>query len=463
MHRPSLLAALILTLSACAPAAPTLAPTAASAAPTQIVFPTATLHPTPIPDTLFVDPSVSLGPISPLVYGSNYGPWLTVPFYMLPQAYESGIKILRFPAGAWGDHNNVTPLQIDQFMDFASKVGATAIFHVRLLDGTPEQAAEMVRYTNVEKKYNVQYWAIGNEPTLFDAELKLRGESYDTERFNREWRTFAEAMKEVDPTIKLVGAEINQFSFDPTPGATTNFSERDEKWFIEFLKANGDLVDVVSFHRYPFPRSRVSGPPSIDELRQNAQEWDKIIIHARELINRYAGRDLPIAITEFNSAYDKSVGGDATPDSHYNAIWLADVLGRMIKNDVFMANEWALTAKGGFGGLGLIGALDVYPAYYTYQLYKQFGSELIYSSSDDPDLSVYAAIRADGVLTIMVINLSLEPKEKHIQIGNRTQAEAGTWLFDPTHHAEPMGGLDLSQEIMIAPQSVLFLEVQEYR
>jgi hypothetical protein len=42
----------------------------------------------------------------------------------------------------------------------------------------------------------------------------------------------------------------------------------------------------------------------------------------------------------------------------------------MIKNHVFMANEWALTAKGGFGGLGLIGSLDMYPAYYAYQLYK---------------------------------------------------------------------------------------------
>ena len=154
---------------------------------------------------------MSLGPISPLIYGSNYGPWLTVPFYNLQQAYDSGIRILRFPAGAWGDHNDVTHLQIDQFMDFANKMGATAIFHVRLLDGTPEQAAEMVRYTNLERKYNVQYWSIGNEPTLFDAEVKIKGQSYDIERFNQEWRTFAEAMKKVDPTIKLVGAEINSF------------------------------------------------------------------------------------------------------------------------------------------------------------------------------------------------------------------------------------------------------------
>jgi hypothetical protein len=463
MHRLSAIAFLVLILSACTPSVPTLVPVTATATavPTATLLPTATFVPTPVPDTLFVDPSKSLGPISPLVYGSNYGPWLTVPFYMLPQAFDSGIKILRFPAGAWGDHNNVTHLQIDQFMDFAHQMGATAVFHVRLLDGTPEQAAEMVRYTNLEKKYNVEYWSIGNEPTLFDAELKNRGESYDTERFNREWRTFAEAMKKVDPTIKLVGAEINQFSYDPTPGATTNFGQRDEEWFIEFLKANGDLVDIVSFHRYPFPSSRVSGPPSIDELRQNAQEWDKIIIHARELIHEHTGRDLPIAVTEFNSAYDKSVGGEATPDSHYNAIWLGDVLGRMIKNDVFMANEWALTAKGGFGGLGLIGGLDLYPAYYTYQLYKKFGTELVFSSSDDPDLSIYAARREDGALTIMVINLSLEERTKTVQIVEQSQVRAETWLFDPAHKAENMGIFALSGPITFPPQSMTLYVLQE--
>lgn len=462
MRRLSAITLLVLFLSACAPSAPTLPPLTptASAVPTPTLPPTPTLIPTPVPDTLFVDPSLSLGPISMLVYGSNYGPWLTVPFYMLPQAFDSGIKILRFPAGAWGDHNNVTHLQIDQFMDFANEMGATAVFHVRLLDGTPEQAAEMVRYTNVEKKYNVEYWAIGNEPTLFDAELKNRGESYDIERFNKEWRTFAEAMKNVDPTIKLVGAEINQFSYDPTPGATTNFGPRDEEWFIEFLKSNGDLVDIVSFHRYPFPRSRVSGPPSIDELRQNAQEWDKIISHARELIHEHTGRDLPIAVTEFNSAYDKSVGGEATPDSHYNAIWLADVLGRMIKNDVFIANEWALTAKGGAGGLGLIGALDLYPSYYTYQLYKKFGNELVYSSSDDPDLSIYAARRKDGALTIMVINLSLEERTKTIQIAAESQVRAETWLFDPAHKAENMGMSALSGPTTFPPQSVTLYILQ---
>ncbi len=186
----------------------------------------------------------------------------------------------------------------------------------------------------------------------------------------------------------------------------------------------------------------------------NAQEWDKIFVHARELIHQYTGRDIPIAVTEFNSAYDKSVGQDTTPDSHYNAIWMAAVLGSMIKNKVFMANEWYLTAKGGSGGSGLISAYNVFPSYYTYQMYKKFGNQLIYSSSDDPDLSICAARREDGLLTVMIVNLALEEKTKAIHIGDQTQVQAEAWLFDPTHKAENVGKVDLSKDSIFPPRSV---------
>jgi hypothetical protein len=148
------------------------------------------------------------------------------------------------------------------------------------------------------------------------------------------------------------------------------------------------------------------------------------------------------------------VGKETTPDSHYNAIWMAAVLGSMIKNKVFMANEWYLTAKGGSGGLGLISGYGLFPSYYTYQMYKKFGNELIYSSSDDPDLQVYAARREDGALTVMVGNLSLEEKTKAIRIGDQTEVQAEAWLFDSDHKAENIGSMQLSGEIVFPPQSI---------
>jgi hypothetical protein len=453
-----ILLSLVLIISGCGtgatpPSTPTPGTPTPTLPPTATPFPTSTPIPTPVPGMLYVDPATSLGPISPLVYGTNYGPWLVVSLDMMPAVQDLGLTILRFPAGEWGDKNDVRGYLLDAFMDFTNKMGATLMFSVRMLDGNPAQAAAFVQYAK-DKNYNIQYWSIGNEPTLYNAMMETRGETYDIDRFNKEWRVFAEAMKAVDPTIKLVGPEINQFSFSTSPGATTNFGPRDEEWLVEFLKANGDLVDVVSFHRYPFPATRTSGAPSFEELRANTQEWDKIIAHARELIHQHAGRDIPIAVTEFNSMYGTPSGGETTPDSHFNAIWMADVLGRMIKNGVVMANEWALATKGGSGGSGLVGQYEVLPAYYTYQMYKKFGTELVYSSSDDPNVSIYAARQADGTLTVMVINLSLEKQTKNIQLGDQTSVQAEAWLFDPDHKAENIGNVELSGKIEVPAQSV---------
>jgi hypothetical protein len=157
--------------------------------------------------------------------------------------------------------------------------------------------------------------------------------------------------------------------------------------------------------------------------------------------------------------YGTPVGGETTPDSHFNAIWMADVLGRMIKNGVFISNQWYLAAKGGSGGSGLVGQFEPLPAYYTYRMYKMFGSELVYSSSDDPNVTIYAARRDNGALTVIVINLSAEEQTKPLQIGDQTAVQAEAWLFDPTHKAERIGTVELSSEITVPSQSVTLLVI----
>ena len=379
---------------------PTLAQTLT---PSPSLFPSAAITPSPVPNTLYVDPGIDLGPISPYLFGSNYGPWVAIPFDMIQSAFNSDITILRFPGGSWGDQNNLQPYNIDTFMGILKQMNAGAMINVRLENGTPQQAAQLVQYVNIGKKYNVRYWAIGNEPSLYAADTKS---DYDTVQFNKDWRAFALAMKAVDPSIQLIGPEIHQFT-DQRDQNPKDSSGRD--WMTEFLKANGDLVDIVSFHRYPFPQSNTSSETTIGQLHQNLYQWDRIIVYLRNLIHQTTGRDLPIAVTEFNSDYTKVAGGQASPDSYYNAIWTADVLGRLMRNKVFMADQWMLTSEqGDADGWGLIGDGELRPSYYVYQMYHKFGNELIYSSSSNSDLSVYAAKRADGSITIMVINLSLK-------------------------------------------------------
>ena len=422
LGKPYLFILLCIAFAACR--SPALAPSSAQ-----------TAIPTPSSGILAVDPAVNLGPISPYLLGSNYGPWIAVPADMLPAAFTSGVKAIRFPGGAWGDRNDLKPYHLDPFIDFCRQVGAIPTISVRLRDGTPQQAADLVRYANVEKQYGVVHWSIGNEPTLFAAELQTlgRADDYDTEQFNTEWREFALAMKAVDPDIKLLGPEIHQFNYDD------NFNPKDSAgrdWMIEFLKANGDLVDVVTFHRYPFPTSRDNPNVTIEELRQHTQEWEKTIIYLRGLIEENTGRDIPIAVTEVNTHWNNAVGGEATPDSHYNAVWLAEMLGQLMRQDVFMVNHWLLTSHGGYGGWGLIGRGELRPSYYVYQLYSQFGADLVYAASGVEDISIYAARRDDGALTLLIVNLADTEKQATLQVQGTAPAPEELWRLDPQHLPE---------------------------
>ncbi len=449
MNRP--LFALILSLFtfwgvACRqPAAP--APPAATAVPTAVIAPT------PAPGTLVVETAVAEGAISPYLLGSNYGPWVAVPVDMLPAAFNSGVTVVRFPGGAWGDRNDLKPYQIDYFMDFVRQMGAAATISVRLREGTPEQAAELVRYVNIEKQYGVEYWSIGNEPTLFAAELQTLGKAddYDTAQFNQEWRAFATAMKAVDPTIKLLGPEVHQFTYNE---ATNPKDSSGRDWMIEFLKANGDMVDVVTFHRYPFPAGQNSA--TIADLRAQTGEWAKTMAYLRGLIQELTGRNIPIAITEVNTHWNQAVGGEATPDSHYNAIWLAETLGQLLRQDVFMVNHWMLTSQGGQGGWGLIGRGEVRPSYYVYQLYSQFGTERVYAESGTADVSVYAARRADGALTVMVVNLADSEQQTSLQLPPEIPAQAELWRLDQAQTPETAVPFTLPDDgrLMLPAQSV---------
>ncbi|HEX6033053.1 MAG TPA: hypothetical protein VFY83_01420, partial [Anaerolineales bacterium] len=123
--------------------------------------------PTPVPEALFVDPGTSLGPISPYIFGTNYGPMHAVTLEVMPRVEEAGFTTLRFPGGAWTDTVDMKPFQIDMLMTFAKQVGAMPTISVRMLNGKPETAAELVRYTNIEKKYGVTYWSISNEPSIY--------------------------------------------------------------------------------------------------------------------------------------------------------------------------------------------------------------------------------------------------------------------------------------------------------
>jgi hypothetical protein len=409
------------------------------------------------PNTCLVAPDIRLGGINSLVYGVNHGPWAVITDKTLPLAQEARITMIRYPGGNWGDENDLQPYHIDQFALLAEQLGSEVSLNVRLHNGTPEQAADLVRYANVENDYNIRYWGIGNEPTLF---ATSRDEpDYGVERFNEEWRAFAEAMKAVDDSILLIGPELHQF------GSTLESTPKDPfdlDWMTEFLKANGDLVDIVSIHRYPFPQGGGGRAATVDELTAASKEWDEIIPYLRGLIIETTGEDLPIAVTEVNSHWSNAIGGEATPDSFINAIWWADALGRMINNDVDVVNYFSLQSNNSTGGYGLFGRSEPRPTYYVYKIFQDFGDERVFAACDDPDLGIYSALDDEDGLSIIIVNLGEEMVSKSLVIENENLNLVSAERFDETNLLHPLE-LNLFEDLEnfeIPPYSITLLKFE---
>lgn len=418
----------------------------ATPAPTPPPVPTAVPTPTA---GLFVDAGSDQGPISPLVYGTNDGPWLAVPLALQPQVQAAKLTTLTFPGGNYGDQYDLQTYQVDQFIAYCRTLGAEPRIVVRLKGSTSAKAADLVKYVNVTMGYAVKYWGIGNE-----ADLYANGDvpDYTVDKYNADWREFAQAMRVVDPAIKLIGPDVSQFTANPTD----TYMKARVAWLSSFLKANGDLVDIVSIHRYPLPKDTQT-PITVDDLRAGGKEWDQIIPALRTLIKAQTGKDLPVAVTEINSSWVANAGTDWSMDSHMNAIWFADVLGRLIEQKVDMVDQFALATQ-----YGIVGNQAVNPIYYDYLMYQHFGTELVRSASDDPLVSIYASKRSDGTLAVMIVNLSATTQTKQMTILGWWGTSAEEWLFDQAHKAEKIGTAPLGDgSITLAAESVTLLIVEK--
>lgn len=414
--------------------------------------------PTNYPSGVFViDTASDLGEISPYVLGMNHGPWGELGLNNIEPAKASGITFLRWPGGNWGDRNDLQPWMVDNFIRQAEMMNAEPSITVRLPNSTPEAAAEWVRYVNIEKNYGVKYWAIGNEASLFAADTSLGEETWDAVACAERWREFAQAMKKVDPSIILYGPDTHQFKGDP---AVDPKDAAGRDFLREFLRINGDLVDIVTVHRYPFPACLNCGAPSKAELLGNTPEWDTIVPNLRRVIKEVTGKELPVGIMEWNSNWSNISGAETSPDSFLGALWTADVLGRMIRQRPELLAYWTLKSGGTNSGHGLMSSYEIRPSYYVFQMYKKFGSRLLAANADDPMVSLFAAKREDGAVTAIFVNRGDAAVKTILKLDKGdSMVVTEAYLFDQTHNAEaftpPM--FRSGDPVELAPLSVTLL------
>ncbi len=288
--------------------------------------------------------------------------------------------------------------QIDAMVAYARAVGAEPILQVPVLGDTAgaqptaQTAADMVTYTNVTKKYGIKYFAIGNEPDVYADQATASAPSrpgYTAADVCTTLATFVAAMKGVDPSIKIVGPDL-AYRYQANNG---NYD-----WLTPILQGCGNLLDVVSIHRYPFEakQSTASG------AQNDAAAFRQVIASVRGIMDRTGQAGKPLALTEMNVAYDATtcVLG-ASPGTVGAALWMLDQLGTAIQLGLWTSAVWDISDTDEWS-LGLIGLPPGHvprPPYYAYQLFADhFGPTVLDVSSAPAGVNVYASrnAAADG-------------------------------------------------------------------
>ena len=318
-------------------------------------------------------------------------------------ARAAGVALWRFPGGCLA-HNyawkkTIGPLEkrgdfrfgVDEFLKLCAATRAAPLFTLPDYSGTPQDAADLVEYLNAPadarhpwaqqraanghpRPYRVKWFELGNESDHGNHAL-LPPRRFSPEQYAEYARLMAGAMKRVDPSVQ-VGIV--------TAGLTAN-----DAWNPVVLAKCGAFADFVVVHHYAV--SYQSDDPHVDEGKLMAatmasgEQFEHQLGEYRALIARYAGRPLPLALTEFNVGF---VQQQPKPYrfSWGAALWSADYARVLLRpqNHVLMANYWQFV-NGYWGQIQGGGERwTPRPAYAAFRLWTRFGPQLLETQTDAP-------------------------------------------------------------------------------
>lgn len=253
---------------------------------------------------------------------------------VLREIRQMGVPIIRYPGGnfvsgynwldgvgpkrdrpavldkAW---NTIDSNQFgtDEFLAWCKLAGAQPLMGLNLGTGTPEQAAALVEYCNVEKgtrwsdlrrqygvaqPYNVTHWCLGNE---MDGPWQIGHMS--ARDYGMKAADAARQMRYVDPSLKLVACGSSG------PSMPTYL-----QWDQQVLEQCYDYVDAISLHRY-FGNDGKTGGDSSRYLALNLEMERQIaqvaavcdVVQAR----KRSPKKLWLSFDEWNVWY-RATGGD---------------------------------------------------------------------------------------------------------------------------------------------------------
>lgn len=393
-----------------------------------------------------VDAAASLTKIPATAWGLNTAVWdanlrdAAVPALLT----QAGVAALRYPGGSTSDvynwqTNSIVPGQgsyanpnnnFDAFMGVARSVGATPILTVNYGSnpagnggGDPNHAAAWVRYANITKSYGVKYWEVGNEVygngqygSAWETDLHAQ---HDPATYGRNVVQFANAMKAVDPTIKI-GVVL------AAPGRWPDGVAPD--WNSNVLAQCGAAIDFVAVHWYPQDPYNESDAGLLAAPQHPTTGVAAMTAKLKTLITQYGGANaakIEIMVTETNSV---SYNPGKQTLSIVNAMFTADNMATWIGQGAANVDVWGLhngavwgNASGSlfgtsnYGDYGVLSngqsgepaANTLFPTYHGMRMVSllgRAGDTLVATTSSNALLTTHAAKQANGGLALLLIN-----------------------------------------------------------
>ncbi|WP_370266028.1 LPXTG cell wall anchor domain-containing protein [Streptomyces sp. V4I8] len=347
----------------------------------------------------------------------------------------AGVRQLRYPGGSgaddyhwkthtYGDGSGWIPsnTDFDHFMATAKKVGAQPILTANYGSGTPQEAADWVKYANVDKGYGVKYWEIGNE--VYGNGHYGNGKGWETDNhadkspkeYGKNLVAYAKAMKAVDPKVKI-GAVLTTPGFWPdaekAPGDSAD-------WNNTVLSIAGRSIDFVIVHWYP-------GGTTTADLLNTPSRITGVRSSLRSLIAKYTGANaasVEIAVTETDGV------GSPALTSQAAALFAPDTYMTWFEQGATHVDWWNLhngtseaptTVHGQTdyrdGGVLSAGTCaggkcqprrdTPFPTYWgirSLTALAQPGDTMVKSSSGNSSVTVHAVRNSNGGLNVMLTN-----------------------------------------------------------
>ena len=375
-----------------------------------------------------VDANGERGVVSPLIFGQNieaadefgifseqhnksenaHGLWEAeagkpVPV-MLALAKELKVGALRYPGGCLVHNFNwqatIGPVAgrpdfrfgLDEWLELCRLLGAEPVYTVADYFGTADDAAALVEYLNAPandrhpwamkraanghpEPYGVKWFELGNESDHGNHQVKP-SRKFSAEEYVAWAREYARRMKAVDAGIK-VGVVT-----PPGDGRDAN-----GEWNQTVLRGTGDFADFVVVHFYVPHLMKGADLALVNQACMAQTEQLGVRLRQyREMMKASAGRELPIAITEFNVAAADVEQPVAYRFSFAAALQSVDLLRLCLGDEQFdsvvMTNYWQI-----FNAYwGAVRGTEVkHPAFALFRLWGKYrGEKLLTVSVESP-------------------------------------------------------------------------------